>query len=95
MATPLVSAIVALVKAAMGDSLKTQQALLSLLERHAKDVGPVGRDRQTGWGLIDPRSMIQPAKDPPAPVKDKPTLSLGPVKIYVPSKAGQLFSVGL
>jgi type VII secretion-associated serine protease mycosin len=56
MATPFVAAAAALLKAAAPNL--TPDAVTSVLERTATDLGTAGRDNATGYGLINPYSAL-------------------------------------
>ncbi|RZT21532.1 S8 family peptidase [Fictibacillus sp. BK138] len=59
MATPFVTAIYALYQEAY-PNLSTYE-LRTKIQKHAKDLGPIGRDNQFGYGLIQaPELMTQP-----------------------------------
>jgi type VII secretion-associated serine protease mycosin len=56
MATPFVAAAVAILKAA--DPALTPARAAQVLESTAVDLGPAGRDNDTGYGLIDPAAAL-------------------------------------
>ena len=84
MATPYVAAAVAVLKAA--DPALTPDRAAQVLQSTAVDLGPAGRDNDTGYGLIDPLAALctvascggspTPAPSTPAPT---PTTTPTPV----------------
>ncbi|MBX7164828.1 MAG: S8 family peptidase [Pirellulales bacterium] len=97
MATPFVAGVVALVLArqrAAGQTAAPMRTLTDLREqlRHtARDAGETGKDDAYGYGLIDPGTMLA---EPSAPPEPQPVFAWGGFKLYVPARAGDLFSVG-
>jgi subtilisin family serine protease len=96
MATPHVAGIVALMVAhrlASGEPLPEP----AQLTQHLKDTATAWRPGQggdSGAGIINPAKVI--GINRPAPIADQPpTLKLGFVNIYMPSRAGDLFSIGV
>ncbi len=66
MSAPYVTGVAALVMAANPDGLSSWQVLRQI-ENTATDIGPRGRDLQTGAGVINPRAAVTlraPANDP-------------------------------
>ncbi|MGD9647437.1 MAG: S8 family peptidase [Pirellulales bacterium] len=96
MATPHVAGIVALMVAhrlATGEALPAPTELTQLLKETATGWQP-GQGAGSGAGIINPTKVI--GINRPAPIADQPpTLKLGFVNIYVPSRAGDLFSIGV
>jgi len=65
MATPVVAGVVALmISSGFYPDLKDISKLRSLIRQHSTDVGPVGRDDQYGFGLINPSSLLEPTAKP-------------------------------
>jgi subtilisin family serine protease len=98
MSTPFVAGVVALLLARNDQSgVKTPVTDLASLKEHlaktALDAGPVGRDPNYGWGLIDPKSMLTAAAVAPPPVGLPPILTLAGVKVYSPAVAGHRVSL--
>ena len=79
MAAPAVSAVASLYRSAHPSATPAQIA--AALIGTATDIGPVGRDDQTGAGLLDPYRLLvagrpvpqQPAPTQPAPTQPAPT----------------------
>ncbi|MBV9125348.1 MAG: S8 family peptidase [Planctomycetes bacterium] len=69
MATPFVAGVVALAVAHrrdLGRPLKTQADLLNLIHQTATHKGrPAGEVPDFGWGLLDPKDVVDPADSPP------------------------------
>ena len=75
-AAPYVSGVAALLES-VDDSLSPDE-IESVLEASAEDLGPVGRDAASGWGLVDAAGAVdaavrggpiaEPAEDPDFPV---------------------------
>lgn len=79
MATPFVSGVVALLLAASKSGaagpIAGVDGLLALLQKHATDAGPTGRDPAYGFGLIAPGAMLDAVRPPSVP--DSPALAAG------------------
>ena len=56
MATPHVSGLAALL---MQQGITNPAAIEAAIKQFATDVGPVGRDDQFGYGLINPRATLR------------------------------------
>jgi len=89
------SGVAALVQSVAGNTL-SPDALKTLLETTAVDLGPVGWDQDFGWGLIDALAAVQAALPPPAaaavagallpwPLAADPFLNPGPVVTQNPA----------
>ena len=88
MATPFVAATVALLRAA--DPALTPARAAQVLQATADDLGPVGRDRDTGYGLIDPAAALCSVTTcggtpTPAPTTPIPTPSSSPSPTPTPT----------
>ena len=74
MAAPAVSAVASLYRSAHPSATPAQ--ITAALIGTAADIGPVGRDDQTGAGLVDPYRLLvagRPAPNQPAPTQPAPT----------------------
>jgi subtilisin len=82
------------------------QQLIEHLKRGARDAGPPGRDVGYGWGVINPRTILEPeappVQSPPAPEPGQPVpraaieinLGMGLV-FHVPAQPGDIVTGGL
>jgi subtilisin len=112
MATPFVVGEVALLLARnMQPDVKSPVHDMASLKEHLArtcvDAGPVGRDPNYGWGLIDAATLLAPTMAPVVPPVMPPVdpgqpgggllIDLGPmgkVVLHMPAAAGDLLSVG-
>ena len=97
MATPFVSGVVALMlakhrKSGGNTPVETVGQLREHLHKTARDVGAPGHDDQTGWGLIDPASMLARG-DEPEESQQEPSFEYGGVKVFMPARAGDAISL--
>jgi len=81
MATPLVSGVVALMlakhkKVGGGTPIKNNKDLIEHLHKTAIDAGPQGFDPQYGYGIINPKSLLNIAEKPDGPVNGGTRLGL-------------------
>lgn len=53
------------------------------VEKSAKDIGPPGRDRSSGFGIVKPAGLFDGGKEPPDP-KDPPVPPIDTIEIVAP-----------
>lgn len=102
-ATPEVAAIGALMLAkhiSQGGTtgLESTADMLAHMKATSKDQGVPGRDREYGFGLIDPAALLADIQDPPEPAPLPPPeegkeLDLGGIKIHIPARVGDKLGV--
>jgi subtilisin len=89
MATPFVAGCLGLFLST-GLSISSLHDLKLLLKDTATDFGAPGRDRETGWGLINPEKIVE--RDEEEEI-DNGGFHLGPIVIHSPAKPGDLLSI--
>lgn len=106
MSTPIVAGVGACLLerhdqlgAAAKTPLRTLPEMIEHLKEGARDAGDPGRDNGTGWGLIDPQSIIKGDDAPiitPPPAEDPYEIHLpGGLILHWPAKLGDLVSLGM
>lgn len=87
MAAPFVAGVAALLLSAQNQpggppAVRNELELAERLRQTATDAGPLGRDPNYGYGLINPRSVLAPpALMPAIPAPAGPRCEIGPLRV--------------